>query len=63
MLKTVHKVIQFNQEAWMKLYIYMNTEYRKKAKNKFEKNFLKLMINSVFFFCENNGRCKKLQRY
>ena len=50
MLKTVHKVIQFNQEAWMKLYIYMNTEYRKKAKNKFEKNFLKLMINSVVFF-------------
>ena len=50
MLKTVHKVIQFNQEAWMKLYIYMNTEYREKAKNKFEKNFLKLMINSVFFF-------------
>ena len=33
-LKTVHKVIQFNQEAWMKPYIDMNTEYRKKKQKK-----------------------------
>ena len=33
-LKTVHKVIQFNQEAWMKPYIDMNTEYRKKKTKK-----------------------------
>ena len=32
-LKTVHKVIQFNQEAWLKPYIDMNTEVRKQAKN------------------------------
>ena len=31
-LKKVHRVIQFNQEAWLKLYIDINTELRKKAK-------------------------------
>ena len=31
-LKKVHGVIQFNQEAWLKEYIDMNTELRKKAK-------------------------------
>ena len=35
-LKNVHRVIQFNQEAWLKPYIDMNTELRKKAKNDFE---------------------------
>ena len=30
-LKMVHKVIQFNQKAWLKPYIGMNTELRTKA--------------------------------
>ena len=49
-LKKVHKVIQFNQEAWLKEYIDTNTELRKQAKKKndFEKDFLKLMNNCVF---------------
>ena len=47
-LKKVHKVIQFNQEAWLKKYIGMNTELRKQAQNNFEKDFFKLKNNSVF---------------
>ena len=45
-LKKVHRVIQFNQEAWLKEYIDMNTELRKQAKNDFEKD-LQLINNSV----------------
>ena len=47
-LKKVHRVIQFNQEAWLKECIDMNTELRKQAKNDFEKDFFKLMDNSIF---------------
>ena len=47
-LKEVHIVIQFNQEAWSKPYIDMNTRLRKEAKSEFEKDFFKLMNNSVF---------------
>ena len=47
-LRKVHRVIEFDQEAWLKKYIVINTELRKKDSNDFEKDFFKLMNNTVF---------------
>ena len=42
-LEKVHRVIKFNQNAWLKRYIDMNTDLWKKTKNDFKKYFFKLM--------------------
>ena len=47
-LKKVHRLIQFNQKTWLKEYIDMNTKLITEAKNDFEKDFFKLMNNSIF---------------
>ena len=44
----VHRGISFYQSSWMEPYIRKNTELRKTATNSFEKDFFKLMNNSVF---------------
>ena len=47
-LKKIYAVTSYDQKVWMKPYIEQNTNYRAKAKNEFEKNFFKVMNNSVF---------------
>ena len=47
-LEKVHRITEFNQEAWLNNYIDTNPELRKIAKNDFEKDFFKLMNNAVF---------------
>ena len=47
-LVKVHRVLEYTQSNFMESYIVKNTEERKNAKNDFEKDFYKLMNNSVY---------------
>ncbi|GBM55758.1 hypothetical protein AVEN_190343-1 [Araneus ventricosus] len=47
-LEKVHKILKFQQKPWLKKYIMFNTEQRKNSKSAFEKDFFKLMNNSVY---------------
>ena len=47
-LAKLHKIIQFDQKAWLRPYVDINTELRKNAKNDFEKRLFKLLINAFY---------------
>ena len=47
-LTKIHRMLQFKLSDWMKKCINFNTEKRMNSRNDFEKDFLKLMINSVY---------------
>ena len=47
-LDRIHRAIEYDQSPWLKTYIDFNTQLRTAAANDFEKDFFKLMNNSVF---------------
>ena len=47
-LKMIHHFNRFKQSYWMKPYIMLNTRVRMAENNKFEKDFFKLLNNSIF---------------
>ena len=52
----IHEIIRFDQEAWLKPYIDMNSRLRTEAKNDFEKDFFKLKVNAFYGKTMENPR-------
>ena len=53
-VEKIHEIISFKQSKWLESYISFKTQKRNKAKNLFEKDYFKLLVNAAFGkFLEN----------
>ena len=52
----VHRVMTFDQSAWLKQFVDMNTSMRQKATSEAERNVYKLMSNAIYGKCCENVR-------
>ena len=53
-VEKIHEIISFEQSRWLEKYISFNTQKRNRAKNDFEKDFFKLLVNAALGkFLEN----------
>ena len=58
----IHEIISFKQSQWLEKYISFNTQKQNRAKNDFEKDFFKLLVNAAFGkFLENVRNCLRLE--
>ena len=48
-VEKIHEIISFKQSRWLEKNISFNTQKRNKAKNDFEKDFYKLLVNAAFW--------------
>ena len=58
-IENVHRALAFNQSKWLKPYAQLNTQKQKEAKNKFEENFKKLIVNIAFVETYEGKRNRK----
>ena len=60
-LEQLHRIIEFNQEAWLRSHIDMSKKQLAKAQKRFLEGLLK--AHEHFSFQKVSGKCKKALRH